>query len=242
MRSCAAVIAGVLWATGSVAIAGGSEAAEPLAGLSLAPGTIVRITTPKLIAVPGVLTASPGRIEWAAKASPTGQQRGVLGARVEGWSEPLMVPEPGETMRARLVAMDSAGLLVIPDGRRDPVRIPTQAVARLEVRSGSASRGKHALIGGAVGAGLGLALWGAGAATCRGEPECMFPVPALVLFFPGLGTAGGAIVGALIPPGDRWQAPHPSNALSRAGRRGMGVRVLVLLLGGSRLCTPLTHS
>ncbi len=172
MRLYAAVLIGALCAPGAIAAGTDTEDAGHSLDVSIAPGTIVQIQAPKTIAVPRVLRASAGRTAWGAGASPLDERGRGLGAAVEGWNEPLRVPEPGGTLRGKFIAVDADGLLLIPDGSREPVRIPEQAIARLDVRAGGKSRGKNALIGGLAGAGLGLALAAATRATCE-SVTCM---------------------------------------------------------------------
>jgi hypothetical protein len=56
---------------------------------------------------------------------------------------------------------------------RDPVRIPKEALVRLDVRAGKGPRARNALIGGLVGVGLGLAMAIAQGETCERHDDCL---------------------------------------------------------------------
>jgi hypothetical protein len=224
MRLYAAVLVGTLCAPGAIAAETGAQDAGHSLDVSIAPGTIVQIQAPKTIAIPGVLRASAGWTEWGPGTSPLRERSKGFGAAVEGWKENLRVPEPGGTLRGRFVAIDADGLLLIPDGSRDPVRIPKEAIARLDVRAGKGPRARNALIGGLVGVGLGLAMTIVQAETCERHDDC-YGVGYAFYSTPFLGGAG-AIVGAALSPRDRWQAPIPASTVRGAtGGRGLGVRV-----------------
>ena len=188
---------------------------------TLTAGATLRIKAPKTLDIPGVLTATEGKVTWTAVSVPGDESR--LAARLDGSSELIAVPQPGESLRARLISVDPAGLVVTLERSGERVMIPREAIARLEVSRGPASRPKRALLGAAIGLGVGLALAGVTSAGCEGW-DCS--TSTVVLFgTPLLGLAGG--VAGLVSPGERWQTFPRDQSLTRSGNRlqgGLGVR------------------
>jgi hypothetical protein len=103
-------------------------------------------------------------------------------------------------------------------------------IARADVRKMEVSRGRHrakgALLGAAVGLGVGLALSGAAGATCDGF-DCLGAAALLVVVTPAI-TVTGAGVGAAVGT-ERWEpleAPRrPHFSLAPTAGRGMGARL-----------------
>jgi hypothetical protein len=201
-------------------VAGPALAADDEAP-TLATGATLRIKAPKTLEIPGLLSAAEGKVTWTAVSVPGDKSR--LAARLDGSPELIAVPQPGESLRARLISVDPAGLVVTLERSGERVMIPREAIARLEVSRGPASRPKRALLGAAIGLGVGLALAGVTSAGCEGW-GCSTSTAAL-FGTPLLGLAGG--VGGLISPGERWQTFPRDQPLTRSANRpqgGLGVR------------------
>jgi hypothetical protein len=129
---------------------------------------------------------------------------------------------------------DAITLLEKPDS--DPLVLPRSQVTRLEVSRRPSRRKKGALIGAAVGAAAGIAivaLDGGGSCPqpqedflglCR-SPKNEFSGPQYYAFAAALLGAAGAGVGALVAPGEKWEAVTDQRLhLSVGPARGGGVR------------------
>lgn len=111
-------------------------------------------------------------------------------------------------VKGRAVAVDGGTLRVARESPRDTVSVPLAAILRLERQVRESHEVRGALIGGAVGATLGLAVGIAAAneegrircADYRGELPCIEPLPFVPLCF----AAAGALVGGRLGRG-RWQ-------------------------------------
>lgn len=218
-RCCAVLVLLLLSHTTSIA------ADQPPSTLS--PGSLVRIRAPKTIHIPGVFTATDGQTEWHAKRSPG--DASLLIAGNDDWPEPIASPRPGETMQGWVVSTDASGIVLqLGTGRTSTVRVPSEAIEKLDVSQGRTSRGKKALILGGVGLVAGLAVTGAISATCEGW-DCLGAAGALYILTPVL-CVGGVITGAAGPPGQHWKAvpwDKPRVSLSAAGRHGVGVQMSI---------------
>jgi hypothetical protein len=191
------------------------------AGLPILPaGTVVRILAPKTIDIPGILSATEGRTAWSAPEIPGDHSR--LAAKIDAWPEVMAVPQPGGLLHGTIVSVDAAGLVVTLDARKETVRIPKEAVARLDVRRGSGSRGTHALIGAAVGLGLTGALVGFAGANCQAY-DCGRGVAVGGVFYGAVLGLSGALVGAILPPGDRWEEVPRGKVFLSLGPAGHGL-------------------
>ena len=98
------------------------------------------------------------------------------------------------------VSEDSVTLNV--PGRNEPVSILREKIARLDVSEGPRSRGVDAAIGGVIGAGIGAAGCAAGNGSGQGHIVSTGAVAGVCALF---GGGLGALIGALIPPGEHWK-------------------------------------
>ena len=98
---------------------------------------------------------------------------------------------------------DDAVTLDIP-GRNEPVSILREKIAQLDVSDGSRSRGVDSAIGAGVGAAVGAA--GCAAGNGGGQNDVVrISTGAVAAFCALLGGGLGALIGALIPPGEHWK-------------------------------------
>lgn len=103
------------------------------------------------------------------------------------------------------------------------VAVPVTAMTRLEVYRGGKSRvGTGMIIGGAVGAALGVAygVWGQGFCGLGEGEDCWTAIPAAGVLGAALGLGVGAAVGAIIGPSDEWQRVSPYIVRVAVARRG----------------------
>lgn len=99
-----------------------------------------------------------------------------------------------------VIAADGKSLTLGVRGKAEPLRVPYRDITAIELSVRRRSRGKGALIGAAVGAGLGMVL---GLATCG--DDCAITRGAAAAILGGMGAGGGALLGAVVPPGERWE-------------------------------------
>jgi hypothetical protein len=95
---------------------------------------------------------------------------------------------------------DSSVTLEVP-GRNEPVSILREKIARLDVSEGPHSRGVYSAIAGVIGAGIG-AVGCAHANSGQGHIVSTGEVAGVCALFAG---GLGALIGAVIPPGERWK-------------------------------------
>jgi hypothetical protein len=117
----------------------------------------------------------------------------------------ILAPEvvPGKMIGTVTRVSDDAVTLNIP-GRSEPVSILREKIARLDVSDGPRSRG----VDSAIGAGIGAAVGAAGCAAGNGSGQndvVRISTGAVAAFCALLGGGLGALVGALIPPGEHWK-------------------------------------
>jgi hypothetical protein len=98
------------------------------------------------------------------------------------------------------VSEDSVTLDV--PGRNEPVSVLREKIARLDVSEGPRSRGVDAAIGGVIGAGIGAGGCAAGNGGGKGQIVSTGAVAGVCAL---LGGGLGALIGALIPPGEHWK-------------------------------------
>jgi hypothetical protein len=118
----------------------------------------------------------------------------------------------GKRITGRLVSVDGDALTLMPDGSRDPMRIPLSSISAAEVSEGKRSRAVADLAGVGIGFGAGLltGLIADNIATsnCRNDPSCHNVVPGLggfVAGFPVGGVATGILAAHLIGR-ERWRS------------------------------------
>lgn len=100
------------------------------------------------------------------------------------------------------VSEDSVTLDV--PGRNEPVSVLREKIARLDVSEGPRSRGVDAAIGAVIGAGIGAG--GCAAGNGGGGQGHIVSTGAVAGFCALLGGGLGALIGAVIPPGEHWRA------------------------------------
>ena len=98
------------------------------------------------------------------------------------------------------VSEDSVTLDV--PGRNEPVSVLREKIARLDVSDGPRSRGVDSAIGAGIGAAVGAAGCAAGNGGGQGK---IVSTGAVAGFCALLGGGLGALIGAVIPPGERWK-------------------------------------
>jgi hypothetical protein len=96
---------------------------------------------------------------------------------------------------------DSSVTLNVP-GRNEPVSILREKIARLDVSDGPRSRGVDSAIGAGIGAGIGAAGCAAGNGSGQGHIVSTGAVAGICALF---GGGLGALIGAVIPPGEHWK-------------------------------------
>jgi hypothetical protein len=96
---------------------------------------------------------------------------------------------------------DDAVTLNVP-GRNEPVSILREKIARLDVSDGPRSRGVDSAIGAVIGAGIGAAGCAAGNGSGQGHIVSTGAVAGICALF---GGGLGALIGAVIPPGEHWK-------------------------------------
>jgi len=100
------------------------------------------------------------------------------------------------------VSEDSVTLDV--PGRNEPISVLREKIARLDVSEGPHSRG----VDSAIGAGIGAAVGAAGCAAGNGGGQndvVRISTGAVAAFCALLGGGLGALIGAVVPPGERWK-------------------------------------
>ena len=100
------------------------------------------------------------------------------------------------------VSEDSVTLIV--PGRNEPVSVLREKIARLDVSDGPRSRGVDSAIGAGVGAAVGAAGCAAGNGGGRND-VVRISTGAVAAFCGLLGGGLGALIGAIIPPGEHWK-------------------------------------
>jgi hypothetical protein len=100
------------------------------------------------------------------------------------------------------VSEDSVTLDV--PGRNEPVSVLREKIARLDVSEGPRSRGVDAAIGGVIGAGIGAG--GCALGNGSGQNDVVrISTGAVAGVCAVFGAGLGALIGAVIPPGERWK-------------------------------------
>jgi hypothetical protein len=116
------------------------------------------------------------------------------------------IPNLPQQIEGALGAVSPGGVQVRLNAYQD-VTVPARAIERIQVSAGRHSRARGAGIGAGIGVLLGLGVGGLALATCDDGPdswECVSAGANMIGLPPILG-AGGAIVGALLPPAERWE-------------------------------------
>ncbi len=98
--------------------------------------------------------------------------------------------------------VDNRSVTIDVPGRSEPVSVLREKIARLDVSDGPRSRGVDAAIGAGIGAAVGAAGCAAGNGSGQGH---IVSTGAVAGFCALLGGGLGALIGAVIPPGERWK-------------------------------------
>lgn len=130
------------------------------------------------------------------------------------------------TVEGRVVAVVPEGVTLRLETSRQ-VTIPARAIESIKVRIGRHPRSRGATVGAVIGVFLGVGLaFDFLDRPCLAE-DCYRNLAGFVLSVPVV-TGLGAAVGAIIPPGDRWEAGRVGVAVSPVIRReGVGLAVAV---------------
>lgn len=138
-----------------------------------------------------------------AAAAPEGELlegRETRSYRVDG--ELLTLPKPGKRLTGTLLAQDAESVTIRAAGHAQPLRIPREALASMEVSRGRGSRLTGALVGLGVGFALGFAL----GSSCDDSGSiidlCGADFGLAVGAVIGL---PGALIGLAVPPAERWE-------------------------------------
>ena len=137
-----------------------------------------------------------------------------------------------------IVSIDESSLALQTKNGKTPLVVPLQAVSGLEVSRGRRSRGRWAGRGAAAGAGALAILGYATGEDCPQSQDGYFAALAGALctshgegaaigFF--LGAPLGALIGLMIPPGERWQRTSPDRVRVSIGPAPHGIGASVSL-------------
>ncbi len=151
-------------------------------------------------------------------------------------AEDIVSPAVGDRVRVRtasgkrhvgeLVAREDTTLaLKLPSGRN--LVLAQSDIARVDVSTRRGRKGKGARVGAGVAAGIAAVLWlsTSGTGCYRGEMPGPCPLVESSVVSPLLLIASGAVIGALVAPGERWQpVPMERARVGFAPSRGRGVR------------------
>jgi hypothetical protein len=140
------------WVTCGVALAEGP---------ALAPGQTVRLTAPKRIEIPDVVVVEPD-----GTTRTSGWSRGWAGSEgdpgnkltpLEVGGKTVQVLKPGSRIEGRLSAVDAQTITIVRGGKT--VSVLREAVATVELRRRPGHTGWGALVGLAVGWGIGFGIY-----------------------------------------------------------------------------------
>jgi hypothetical protein len=143
-----------------------------------------------------VLLISPSAI--AADADSPLQQSLTPGMRVR-----ILAPgvAPNKVIGTVEKVSDDSVTLNVP-GRTEPVSILREKIAQLDVSEGPRSRGVDSAIGAGIGAAAGAAGCALGNGSGQGHIVSTGAVAGICALF---GGGLGALIGAVIPPGEHWK-------------------------------------
>ena len=126
------------------------------------------------------------------------------GLRVRVWAPtPPLVRQPGRVTAFHADTMRLDLDRPLSRGARGVV-VPLGQVTRLDVSRGRHSRGRKALGGAIIGLVVGAAIGAVSGGDCENSIICVTPAEgAAIVGVPF--AAVGALIGVLLPPGDRWE-------------------------------------
>lgn len=167
---------------------------------SLTPGTEVRLTAGQAVHVPGLFSRTSG--SYTVRGQPVRRDGLLVFARGDGASEGVIAP--GATVQGTLAGGDP-DYVYLRRGAGAPERIHRASIARVQTLAGSGrATGKGTLIGGAIGAGLGLALFVVLTEEGSDSPPSLEGLVTLSVMGGTAGLGVGAGIGAL-SSGGRWR-------------------------------------
>jgi hypothetical protein len=143
------------------------------------------------------------------------------GSTVRVTTTPGTAGDPGATgpvIRGKLVELDERSITILTAGESERVRIARGDIVRLELKKRGGGRGRHALIGAGIGAGIGLAAAVIEHSRCAGEFLC-----GVEFFLPVLTAPLGALVGVAVPGREEWVATSPAAVAIVPSRSGVRV-------------------
>jgi len=192
-------------------------ASEGTTAPTLEAGVRVRLTAARSIHLPGLADAEEGRLEVRAGRIVAKDGRRILIEASDGST--VFVPQPGERVDGRLVALEADTFVIALDKSADLARVPRAAIATVEVSVGRSSRAGHVvkglLLGAAVGAGVGALT---GTSCKQGEWFCSpgFNAAAYAVLLAPIGAIGGAAM-----PVEHWKrVAEPSVRVGVVPTRG----------------------
>jgi hypothetical protein len=172
--------------------------------------------------------ASAARAEEPAAAG-TAEVEVAPGARVRIRLDDVSARVRGErTLTGRLLETGPDRFVLASEREGQRIVVPRGAIERLELSHGRGHRGRSALKGFGIGAGLGVVVFGIGTMTCDRESwDCFGPAVGLMLGAPALGAAGAAIGAAT--GSERWEpvesARRPRLTVTPTLGKGVGARL-----------------
>lgn len=174
---------------------------------AVAPGDVVRLQAPARIVIPGLVTLEDGRVETRRDHPIARENEGDFVVLRDG-DRTVHLPRPGRRATGRLVGITDEELILRGAGERT-IRVPREAVERLEVRRGGGTRKVGALVGAAVAMAAGYALGYAAEKDCGGWcfPEVAGVGAGLLLALPG--AVAGAALGSAA---EKWVPVAPEGA------------------------------
>jgi hypothetical protein len=165
---------------------------------SAGPGARVRITTRSELTSRDIADMAGAPKD--AEVMPAGRATISVHTR-EGLN--LVIPVPGIRFSGVLLEVDDYVLTIKPDRASDSLTVSRRAIAEMERSVGRRSRARYAGIGALSGFGVGGLVGVVSGLQCA--PNAWFCSPGLNALAGGiLGAAGGAVVGVIAPPAERW--------------------------------------
>jgi hypothetical protein len=122
-----------------------------------------------------------------------------------------------------VVVADGRGLTLDIKGKTEPLLVLYRDITSIEVSRGGRSRGKGAQIGALVGAAAGILL---GVGACGNN--CAVTTGSAAVMLGGMGAGGGALLGAVVTPGERWEKLPWKQSAGAQGWQKPGSHGLVL--------------
>ena len=130
-----------------------------------------------------------------------------------------------------IVRLDATTLELQTADRKQPTLVPRDALTKIEISLGRRSRTRGVLVGALVGAAIGvIAVLATPEEPC--QPSDILGCPAFgisqgegAVYIGGVGAVSGALIGSLIPPGERWKAATAGPRVSVGPAHKGGVQI-----------------